>query len=194
MVNKLCIHSTCFHSVADIFSNCFCWCSDDSFSCCCSCSLVSLSCCCWRSIESCSWPCSCSTVSWRRDTNVVNTLTSLSPSSWQWPVVHWHTTGAGWTTKATTTTASSETGHTDVHIAAKLWLTVSSPSNTCLNNVTNNLHFSLVNSCGKIAVTFLFWWTVTTVCLSTSCQKLLIRMYSVQCIHCVWIGIYHCTL
>ena len=45
-----------------------------------------------------------------------------------------------------------------------------------------------VNSCGKRAVKFLFWCTVATVGVSTSCQKLLIRMSFVQCIYCVWTG------
>ena len=98
VVNKEYIHSFCVSNVSDSCVNCFCCFSVASLSCC--------------------W--SCSTVSWRRDTIAVNTLTSLSPSSWQWPVVHWHTTGAGWTTQATTTTASSETGHTDVHIVGEL--------------------------------------------------------------------------
>ncbi len=112
---------SCFSNVSDSLVSC------QSRSCCC--------CCCC----SCNSLCRCSTVSWRRDIIAVNALTSLSPSSWQWPVVHWHTTGAGRTTQATTTTASSETGHTDVHIAAKLRLTVSSLSNSCVYNVTTHL-------------------------------------------------------
>ena len=59
MANKEYVHSSCFSKLSDSFVNCFCCCSVASLSCC----------------------CNCSTVSWRRDTIAVNTLTSLSPSA-----------------------------------------------------------------------------------------------------------------